>query len=236
MPVNLIAALLTMAVTISPLDSTVLENGSTISPKTPVSTVAAIGRLRIIGQRRSDQANEYLSISSLTIRELPCGPTSSMSSGMSMDGARPNNSAMKKRVNNVVEDRIDKLGHMLSEIGGLAAEDAGGDPDGLYLYVEVGDRWISSSLFKDNGDSIQYFDVSSELSDLIYEFWQAEDRDKRWAVMEYETKGTKFDAKFKYPEEVDVESFDDDRREIALKKRYGDKPIIYPPWPGQPTE
>jgi hypothetical protein len=125
---------------------------------------------------------------------------------------------------------------MLSEIGGLAAEDAGGDPDGLYLYVEVGDRWISSSLFKDNGDSVQYFDVSSELSDLIYEFWLAEDRDKRWAVMEYETKGTKFDARFKYPEEVDVEDLDEDRREIALKNRYGDKPIIYPPWPGQEAE
>ena len=136
----------------------------------------------------------------------------------------------------MVEDRIDKLGPMLSEIGGLAAEDAGGDPDGLYLYVEVGDRWISSSLFKDNGDSVQYFDVSSELSDLIYEFWQAEDRDKRWAVMEYETKGAKFDAKFKYPEEVDVEDLDDDRREIALKKRYGNKPVIYPPWPGQESD
>lgn len=137
----------------------------------------------------------------------------------------------------MVQDRLDKFGHkfgpMLAEIGGLAAQVAGGDPDGVYLYVEVGDRWISPSLFKDIGESVQYIDHSSELSDLIYEFWRAEDPDKRWAVMEYEVVGTKFDAQFKYPEEVDVESFDDDRREIALKKRYGDKPVIYPPWPGQ---
>lgn len=51
--------------------------------------------------------------------------------------------------------------------------------------------------------------------------------------MEYEIKGTKFDAQFKYPEEVDVEDFDENRREMALKERYGDKPVIYPPWPGQ---
>ena len=54
---------------------------------------------------------------------------------------------------------------------------------------------------------------------------------KRWSVMEYEICGTKFDAQFRFPDEVDVESFDVDRREVALKKRYGDKPIIYPPPP-----
>ena len=49
--------------------------------------------------------------------------------------------------------------------------------------------------------------------------------------MEYEVLGTKFSAKFKFPVEVDVESFDVDRREEALKRRYGDKPIVYPPVP-----
>lgn len=140
---------------------------------------------------------------------------------------------MRRVASEMVEERLDKFGPMLADIGELAAEEVGGDPDGLYLYVEVGDRWISPSLFKDNGESVQYFDASSKLTDLIDVFWRAEDADKRWSVMEYEVKGTKFDARFKYPEEVDVESFDEDRREIALKKRYGDKPVIYPPWPDQ---
>jgi hypothetical protein len=236
MPASLIGALLTMAVTTSPPDSMGRANGSTTSHRMPTSTEVGIEPSRITGLGRSGQANACLSTSSLTIEEPPCGPSNSRLTGMSVGGANQRNFATRKGADKVVEDRIDKLGPMLSEIGGLAADDAGGDPDGLYLYVEAGDRWISSSLFKDEGDSVRYFDVSSELSDLIYEFWRAEDRDKRWAVMEYETKGTKFDARFKYPEEVDVESFDDDRREIALKKRYGDKPIIYPPWPGQDVE
>ena len=99
------------------------------------------------------------------------------------------------------------------------------------MYVEVGDRWIGVSVFKDEGAAVRYHDPSSDLSDLIYELWQAEEPAKRWAVMEYEVKGTKFDARFRFPEEVDVESFDEDRRAIALKKRYGDKPVKYPPLP-----
>jgi hypothetical protein len=143
---------------------------------------------------------------------------------------------MKKGANDMVDDRLDKFGPALSEIGGVAAELVGGDPNGIYLYVEVGDRWLSVNVFKDEGTVVRYYDPTSELTDLIYEFSQSEDHDKRWSVMEYEIKGTKFDAQFKFPDEIDVEDFDMDRREIALKKRYGDKPVIYPPWPGATPE
>jgi len=46
-----------------------------------------------------------------------------------------------------------------------------------------------------------------------------------------EIRDGKFDAQFIYPDQVDVESYDVDRRAIALRKRFGDKPIIYPPMP-----
>jgi hypothetical protein len=134
------------------------------------------------------------------------------------------------------DDHLDKFGPMLSEIGGVAAELVGGDPNGLYLYVEVGDRWFSVNLFRDEGAAVRYYRSTPELNDLIYEFSQSEDHDKRWSVMEFEINGTKFDAQFKFPDEVDVEDFDMDRREIALKNRFGDKPVIYPPWPGAASE
>jgi hypothetical protein len=38
---------------------------------------------------------------------------------------------------------------------------------------------------------------------------------------------------FKFPDEVDVKSYDIDRRNITLRKRFGAKPLIYPPPPGQ---
>jgi hypothetical protein len=130
----------------------------------------------------------------------------------------------------VSEDKFDILGPLLSEISGEIAAIVGGDPGGTYLYVEAGDGWIGSSIFKDEGLEVRYHDTTDELDDLLLELRKTEEQGKRWAVMEYEIKGTKFDAQFRYPEEVDVESFDEDRREIALKKRYGDKPVIYPPW------
>ena len=130
------------------------------------------------------------------------------------------------------EDKYEKLGPMLSDIGSEVARIVGGNPDGAYLYAEAGEGWYGSSIFQAEGEAVRYFDPSSELSDLIYDFWLAEDPDKRWSVMQFEITGTKFDAHFKFPDEVPVESFaDDDRREIALKKHYGDKPVIYPPMP-----
>lgn len=64
----------------------------------------------------------------------------------------------------------------------------------------------------------------------MWEQWKAEDPDKRWCVMEYEIRGDQFDAHFKFPHEVDVEDVEEDRREAALKRRYGDKSIVYPSW------
>lgn len=129
------------------------------------------------------------------------------------------------------DDKFDRLGPTFAAIGEEAAAIVGGDPDGLYLYAEIGDRWISISVFKDEGKLVRYHDPTSELSERVWSAWKAEDADKRWAVMEYEVRGVSFDASFRFPDEVDVESFEVDRRAAALKKRYGDKPVIYPPMP-----
>lgn len=130
-------------------------------------------------------------------------------------------------------DKYDTFGPMIAEIGGELAAIVGGDPDGVYLYAEAGEGWFGYGVFRDEGDKVRYYEPSPELGDLIREAWLAEPSDKRWAVMEYEINGRKFDASFKFPDEVDVESFEVDRQGEALKKRYGDKPVIYPPMPGQ---
>jgi hypothetical protein len=129
-------------------------------------------------------------------------------------------------------DKYDKLGPLFADIGGEIAQIVGGDPDGAYLYAEAGEGWYGASVYRDEGEAVRYFDPSDELSDLIYEAWLTEDPDKRWSVMQFEIRGTKFDASFQYPDEVNVESFAaDDRREKALRKHFGDKPVIYPPLP-----
>lgn len=133
-------------------------------------------------------------------------------------------------------NKYDVLGPALAEIGAELAQIVGGDPDGVYLYAEAGEGWYGYSVYRNEGNEVRYFEPGPELGDLIYEAWLIEEPGKRWAVMEYEINGTKFDVHFRFPDEVDVESFDEDRREIALRKRYGDKPIIYPPWPHEIPE
>ncbi len=134
----------------------------------------------------------------------------------------------------MAEDKLDILGPLLNRIGHELAHIVGGDPNGVFLYVEIGDRWISPSVFKDEGNVVRYHNPrNTALSDLLWEAWYAESQEEtmRWSVMEYDVKDNKFDVSFKYPEDVDVEVIDDERREAALRARYGDKPVIYPPPP-----
>jgi len=131
----------------------------------------------------------------------------------------------------MAEDRFDKIGPLLAAIGQEAAIIVGGNPDGLFIYAEIGDQWISVDVFRDQGEKVRLFDHGHEFTDLFWDLWEADDPEKRWAVMEYRVDGTKFSVEFQFPSEVDVESMDLDQREIALRKRYGDKPVIYPPIP-----
>ncbi len=131
-----------------------------------------------------------------------------------------------------MEDKFDVLGPLMNDIGLELAEIVGGDPDGVYLYAEIGDRWDSPNVFKDEGNIVRYYRPSRLLSKLLWDAWHAEpsnEKKMRWSVMEYEVKNGKFEVSFRYPDEVDVEDFDEDRREAALNARYGDKPVIYPP-------
>lgn len=138
------------------------------------------------------------------------------------------------------KDKFDVLGPILSQVGGELAHIVGSDPNGTFLYVEIGDRWISYSIFKPVHDVVRYYDTNDEnLTDLLWEAWRAESREagnKRWSVMEYDIKDGKFDASFKYPDQVDVEIVDDERRQAALRARFGDKPVIYPPMPSTAFE
>jgi hypothetical protein len=133
----------------------------------------------------------------------------------------------------MAEDKFDRLGPILSEIGGEGAAIVGGHPDGMYIYAESDGGSVYAAVFKEDGSVVRYFDATHELFELIRKAWEAESADetKRWVVMEFEVKGTKFDAQFKYPEELDPKDYSTDRRRAALKKRYGDKPVIYPPPP-----
>lgn len=130
-----------------------------------------------------------------------------------------------------MEDKFDKLGPIFDEIGREMGRIAGGDPDKTYLYAELQEGVVGAGVFKDEGSIVRYFDPSPVLTDLLIDAWEAEEPGKRWEVIEYQMVGKKFDAVFRFPEELNRDEYEDERREVALRARYGDKPVIYPPIP-----
>ncbi len=129
------------------------------------------------------------------------------------------------------KSKYDDLGPILNEIGQELTETVGGDAEGVFFYVEIGEGWAGPSIFKDEGDFVRYYDpLDPTLSEMVFDAWYLEpDETKRWSVMEYVVNDGKFQASFRYPEEIDVTEPDTDRRDAALQARFGDKPVVYPP-------
>ena len=131
------------------------------------------------------------------------------------------------------KDKFETLGPLYAELGGELAKIVGGNPDGTFVYAEAGEGWLGASVFKDDGDLVRYFDPSARICQLLRRAREFENPEPkmRWSVMKYGINGTTFVTNFAYPDEVEVESFDLDRREAALKEHFGNKPVIYPPPP-----
>jgi len=65
---------------------------------------------------------------------------------------------------------------------------AGGNPDGIFLYVEIGKKWISSHLYKREGKLVRELDIpDTYLAKLIRKAWRLEPNkpNMRWSVMNY---------------------------------------------------
>lgn len=91
---------------------------------------------------------------------------------------------------------------------------------------------ISISIFKNRGNHVLYVEADYDLlSDALYDLWELEEPGKRWEELDYLIEGGKFDAAFIYPEEIDREELSTERSARIARRRFGDKPIVYPPWP-----
>ena len=152
-----------------------------------------------------------------------------LDSGLLSGSATGDGVQQKSEPDKVTEDKFDKLGPILSDVGGVAAEIVGGDPDGLYIYAEPARGIVHAEVYKEEPKGVRVFAPTDELAELIGEAWELEspDETKRWVAIEYEVRGTKFDVRFIYPEELDPKHDASDRRDAAVRRRFGNKPVIY---------
>lgn len=126
-------------------------------------------------------------------------------------------------------NKFEIIGPLLGRIGGESGDVIGGSPDGIYIYAEVEQRSVYAGIFMDEGPVVRYYNPSLDLCDLILEAWEAEDEEKRWLAMEFEVDGSAVNAHFIFPEEAKPNEDAVDRRREALRKRFGDKKVEYPP-------
>lgn len=121
---------------------------------------------------------------------------------------------------------------LLVEIGQLLAEDNEYPLDGTLLYAEVDRNWVSPSIFKPVGDNVLYRRPDlGRLGDALLDLWEAQDGNDRWTEIEYVVRDGTFEAIYRYPDEIDPEEFSIERRDRVVRRYFGDKPIVYPPWP-----
>lgn len=119
----------------------------------------------------------------------------------------------------------------MSRVGRETMAIVGGDPNGIFLYVEAGEGWVGPSLYREEIDVVRYYEPTSFLSDALFDLWYAEDQDKHWTEMHYAIESGIFNAKFEFDDMRLPDDGSIDRRERVLHARYGDKPIVYPPAP-----
>jgi hypothetical protein len=67
--------------------------------------------------------------------------------------------------------------------------------------------------------------------DALLDLWEAQDSDDRWAEIEYVVRDGRFEATYTYPDAIDPEEDPMERRDQSVRRHFGEKPIIYSPWP-----
>jgi hypothetical protein len=138
---------------------------------------------------------------------------------------------MHPKVNDMENDEMSAI---LNQIGNILAEDTEYPLDGTLLYVEAEFMMLDVSIFKDLGDHLLFRWSSDDLTDPLLELWDIAPEDKRWSAMEYRIQDGRFEVAFTYPEEFDEEMDTIARRDRVLKRRFGNKRIVYPNFPGEP--
>lgn len=126
----------------------------------------------------------------------------------------------------------EKTDRILRDIGRLLAEDLAYPIDGTLLYAEVGWNMVAPAIFKDRGNSIvfRWADLD-RLGDALLDLWDAQEPEKRWAEIEYLIRDGRFEATYNYQDDIDPDENGFARRDRIVKRYFGDKPIVYPPFP-----
>lgn len=119
---------------------------------------------------------------------------------------------------------------LLNEIGELLMDDGEYPAEPTLLYAQLDHNMIGESIFKKLGNQLIYRrPLNEHLPYALLELWEAQEWHDRWSELEYVLRDGKFDVAYFYPDEINPEEDVIERGERALRRHFGDKPIVYPP-------
>lgn len=102
----------------------------------------------------------------------------------------------------------------------------------LLCLAEAGPAWTSVAVFSADDTLVYYDDAEAEdeeddIFEMVMQAWEAEPLRNRWAMMELVVEDGQFDAEFTFPDEIDADEDEFERRNRIVRKHFGDKPIKY---------
>jgi hypothetical protein len=119
---------------------------------------------------------------------------------------------------------------LLQEIGKLLMTDSEYPSAPTLLYAKLNHNVIRESIFKELGNHFLFrWPVNERLAYALLDLWEAQDAQRRWSELEYVVRDGRFEVAYFYPDEIDPQEDLIERRTRALRRHFGDKPIVYPP-------
>lgn len=126
----------------------------------------------------------------------------------------------------------DEIENLLNEIGRLLTEDRDYPFEPTLLYAQLDQGMVGESIFKELDNQVLYRrPVIEDLPHALLDLWDAQAGDDRWTEMEYLLRDGGFEVVYVFPDEIDPEEDVLERRARAVLRHFGEKPIVYPPWP-----
>ncbi len=126
----------------------------------------------------------------------------------------------------------DDAEELLNEIGRLLAEDREYPFEPTLLYAQLDRNMVGESIFKELGNQVLYRrPVIERLPDALLDLWEMQEGDDWWMEMEYLVRDGRFEVAYIYRDAIDPEEDVIERRARSVRRHFGEKPIVYPPWP-----
>ncbi len=121
---------------------------------------------------------------------------------------------------------------LLNEIGRQLRRDLDYPLEPTFLYAQLWRNAVGESIYKELGNQILFrWPVIKDLPYALLDLWEYQGGEDGWMEMGYLLRGDRFEVTYIYRDEIDPDEDIAVRRERAVRPHFGEKPIVYPPWP-----